>query len=208
MPTVALPVITETRDKVELGFRTYVEDYRGLDPATWPTGAGIRAPERFEVVEWHNDGLIAEYEVRLDSERDTWQVYGARALRAGDDDHLEGAPISRADLDRLRPDYVLEETLGFFERVTRFDRFAVAEYGALHESTPRARTALRRRRGPSTSTLERVAEVYMANIDQKPAEAVEAELGVSRSTADRRIREARVAGLITAVASRGRKPKR
>ncbi|MFQ6485161.1 hypothetical protein [Brachybacterium epidermidis] len=62
-------------------------------------------------------------------------------------------------------------------------------------------------RSASHHDLQQVADVCMANLEQKPAEAVQDAFGVSRSTADRRIRDVRKAGLITATAARGRKPK-
>lgn len=55
--------------------------------------------------------------------------------------------------------------------------------------------SLRASRGPSLAVLEEVARLYREN-PKRPVVAVETALGISRSTAHRRIREARAKGLL------------
>lgn len=205
MPRIPLPLHTATKDGVELAFFVDVDDYSELDPRTWPTVAGIRAPAEFDAMEWHEDNLLIEYVIRSDPHRDAFQVYGIRIDRADDGDEA-AAPVSGVDVSRVRGDYVLGEALAFFERVSRFDRLEVVPRSAARAPAPASRGALRKRRSAGRDELQLVADTYNSNLEQKPTEAVQDALGVSRSTADRRIREARKAGLITATAARGRKP--
>lgn len=185
-----------------------VTDYSELDPQTWEVAAGIRAPQRFDASAWHDDDLVITYTIAKDPDRDAWQVYSFRVERAGTDEHADPPPpVTGADAARVRPDALLEDALAYFERVATVDRLALLTPQDMRKPAPRSRSALSRRRQPASTELDTVAQVYNANIDDKPAEAVQDALGVSRSTADRRIREARRAGLITATASRGRKPK-
>lgn len=206
MPRVPLPVSAETRDGAGLVFFLDVTDYSELDPQTWKETAGIRAPQQFEASAWHDDDLVITYTIAKDPDRDAWQVYSFRVERAGTDEHPDPPPVTSADAERVRPDALLEDALAYFERVTRVDRLALLTPEDMRKPAPRSRLALSRRRQPPNDELERVAEVYNAHINDKPAEAVQDALQVSRSTADRRIRDARKAGLITATAARGRKP--
>ncbi|TDP78437.1 hypothetical protein DEU31_1891 [Brachybacterium sp. AG952] len=161
---------------------------------------------------WHEDGLIIEYVIRKDLGRDAFQVYGVHIDRAVEDGHAP-LPISGEDAKRVGVDEVLREALAYFERVSRFDRLAVVPSSAAHAPAPLSRAALRKRKSTTHDELQLIADAYNANLEGAPALAVKASLEevrgreVSRSTVDRLIREARDAGLITATATRGRKPK-
>ncbi|EYT50574.1 hypothetical protein D641_0104430 [Brachybacterium muris UCD-AY4] len=198
----------ETRDGAHLAFFLDVTDFSELDPQTWEEAAGIRAPQQFDATAWHDDNLVITYTIAKDPNRDAWQVYSFRVERACTDEHRTPPPVTGADAARVRPDALLEDALAYFERVMAVDRLALLTAQDVRKPAPRSRSALSRRRQPASTELATVAQVYNAHIDDKPAEAVQDALGVSRSTADRRIREARSAGLITAAASRGRKPKK
>ena len=52
---------------------------------------------------------------------------------------------------------------------------------------PEARAVSTALRSPADDELARVADIYRANVDNAPLEAVKAELGVSRRTASRRV---------------------
>ncbi len=212
MPRIPLPLHTTTGGGVELAFFIDAADYRDLDPQTWPTTAGIRAPAEFDAVAWHEDGLIVEYVIRKDPGRDAFQVYGVRIDRAVEEDHAP-LPITGEDAKRVGVDDVLREALAFFERVSRFDRLAVVPSSAAHAPAPQSRAALRKRKSATHDALELVAQAYNSNLEGAPALAAKAALEeargreVSRSTVDRLIRDARDAKRITATAVRGRKPK-
>lgn len=175
------------------------------DRRTWVAVRGINLPTSFAVQELvaangEPDGVAThavEYEFWVPPERDTARLRSVLVTGLG-----EYVPTSD-DFRALRPEDNRARALEYFERADWASSVIPGwDYGG---SAPAASTF------PSTRSathhdLQKVADIYMANLEQKPAEAVQDALGVSRSTADRRIREARKAGLITATAARGRKP--
>lgn len=207
MPRHLLPISTETHDGVPLSFAAEATTFRDLDMETWPTVNGIRTPGEFDVTERHDDGLVVTYSVAQDDQRGAFHVLNVSLARTLTPDFPRGKPVTAADACRARPDYVLQEALAYFERLTPFDRPAVVEPAAMTAPAPRSVATMKRRRSTTDDVLRRVAEVYAANVDTRPAEAVQADLQVSRATADRRIREAREAGHLKVTATRGRKPR-
>lgn len=202
-----LPISIKTRDGLPLSFWTHVTTYQDFDMQTWPTVNGIRTPREFEVEEWHDDGLVITYSIAQDSQRGAFHVLNVALARTVTPEFPRGGPVTNADACRARPDYVLQEALAYFERLSPFDRPAVVEPAAMTAPAPRSVATMKRRRATTDDVLRRVAEVYAANVDTRPAEAVQADLQVSRATADRRIREAREAGHLKVTATRGRKPR-
>jgi hypothetical protein len=77
---------------------------------------------------------------------------------------------------------------------------AIATWPAYDDEVPGVRadvaTARRRRGSVNDAELRKVAEVYLANLDNGPTAAVEVVLGYTRRTADRRVEAAKAAGFI------------
>lgn len=175
------------------------------DRATWCEIGGISMPPLFAVKEFLPDAgegveptHLVEYEFAAPPERDTIRLRSV--LVTGLAEYVPTAEDFRA----LRPEDNRSRALEYFERASWASPINPGwDYGG---PAPAA-SSFPATRSVSHHDLQQVADVYMANLEQKPAEAVQDAFGVSRSTADRRIREARKAGLITATAARGRKPK-
>jgi hypothetical protein len=111
----------------------------------------------------------------------------------------KGRPVVTADLESLpgldRKALDAFRALGtavLDDEAWRAGRNLGRTYEIFHPDPREVSAALRTR---SDVELERVAEVYRANVSTRPVEAVEA-LGYSRRTADRRIRAARERGFL------------